>query len=64
MTERSLVGPVTVRGDPELKVGQTVFLGGLGKALEGNYLMQEVTHIWTRDGLFTRLQVSRNAVEV
>ena len=64
MTEKSLQGPVLVRGDPELKVGNTVYLEGLGPALEGNYLMLEVTHIWTRDGMFSRLQVGRNAVDV
>lgn len=64
MSEQAILGPVNVRGEPELKVGQTVTLNGLGKALEGGFLMQEITHTWTRDGMFSRLLVAKNALEL
>lgn len=63
-SERALKGPVLIRGNPELKVGTTVYLDGLGPALTGSYLLLEVHHIWTRDGYFTRMLCSRNAIEV
>lgn len=63
-SERTVMGPILLRGDAELKVGELITLEGLGKALDGSYLIKELTHMWNRDGYFTRALVARNALEV
>ena len=65
LSENCLKGPVTVAGDPELKVGTLVSLNGLGKALDGSYLAGEIVHIYTRDsGYVTRIMAIRNALNL
>ena len=55
-----VVGEGTAVGDPAIKVGSVVELGGLGERFNGLYYVTQVAHVW--DGRFvSHLQVRRNA---
>jgi phage protein D len=55
-----IVGEGTAVGDPAIKVGTVIELGGLGQRFSGSYYVTQVAHVW--DGRFvTHFQVRRNA---
>jgi phage protein D len=55
-----LVAEGTAAGDPALKAGAVIELGGLGERFSGLYYITDVTHVW--DGQFvTHFRLRRNA---
>ena len=57
---RYIVGEGTTVGNPEIRVGNVIELGGLGEQFSGLYYLTHVSHVW--DGQFvTHIQVRRNA---
>ncbi len=57
---RYIVGEGTTVGNPEIRAGNVVELGGLGEQFSGLYYATHVSHVW--DGQFvTHIQVRRNA---
>jgi len=55
-----IVGEGTAVGNPAIKVGTVIELGGLGQRFSGLYYVVQVAHVW--DGQFvTHIQVRRNA---
>jgi phage protein D len=55
-----VIGEGTAVGNPAVKAGTVVELGGLGERFSGLYYVTHATHVW--DGQFvTRIRVRRNA---
>jgi phage protein D len=55
-----VVGEGTAAGDPAIKVGSVIEIGGLGQRFSGLYYITNVAQVW--DGQFiTHFQVRRNA---
>jgi phage protein D len=55
-----VVAEATAVGDPTLRAGSVVELGGLGRRFSGLYYLTRVAHVW-EDGFVSRLQLRRNA---
>lgn len=55
-----VVGEATANGNPAIRVGTVVELGGLGTRFSGSYYVTRVRHVWHGEFL-TYLQVRRNA---
>lgn len=57
-----IIGEGICQGNPELRVGRTIEIAGLGKRFSGIYYLTSVTHIYSQDlGYRTEFSVRRNA---
>lgn len=55
-----LEGSVQVLADPNLLANATIKIEGVGDVLTGNYYVETVTHVWSREGYSQELEVKTN----
>lgn len=61
-SEEFIRGPVTIPGNPDVKVGTLISLVKIGDTFSGSYLVRGFTHFYTRRGFRTRLELARTCV--
>lgn len=55
-----LEGTAQVIADPNIVSNATIRMEGLGDVLTGNYYVESVTHVWSREGYSQEIEVKTN----
>ncbi|MCU0439364.1 MAG: hypothetical protein MUC49_15835 [Raineya sp.] len=61
-TQKTLVGTLTIEGDPTLSSDEIITMGGVAKIHSGNWYIEKIKHTINSNGYTTVLELSKNAI--